>query len=285
MKQETIPNSTQARVVTNSEEALSALETGARNRYARQLRKKWRFSKVRQTTMNRQSSRSHSVFTLCITSVTTEDGISRKKIARLRLIDLAGSERPESEEAEQRKESCNINSSLLTLGRVIRALADGENSSAIYRDSKLTHLLKVTRPWCIVSSSRTLWVVIARLLSLRPFLRPKSIGVRLYPPWTSLRVPNELKMKRSSTNTRRLKLTTRYRKKSRGWTKRRGMHEQWLIWNLKEPSEDDRKLDERKQQTKISFESKEGGGRGEDYSTSRAANERRQRDSRHRAVE
>lgn len=99
--------------------------------------------------MNNQSSRSHSVFTLYITSVeTTEEGLKRSKFARLYLIDLAGSERQKSTKTfgKQLKEASNINTSLLTLGKVIRALvevANGHERFVHYRDSKLTHLLKV----------------------------------------------------------------------------------------------------------------------------------------------
>ena len=45
--------------------------------------------------MNRESSRSHAVFTLVIeaTEVVEEEGLTRSRVARFNLVDLAGSER------------------------------------------------------------------------------------------------------------------------------------------------------------------------------------------------
>lgn len=59
----------------------------------------------------------------------------------LTLVDLAGSESVARSGAEgaMAKEAGNINKSLLTLGRVINALASNE-SHIPYRDSKLTRL-------------------------------------------------------------------------------------------------------------------------------------------------
>lgn len=45
--------------------------------------------------MNRESSRSHAVFTLVIKAneVVEEEGLTRSRVARFNLVDLAGSER------------------------------------------------------------------------------------------------------------------------------------------------------------------------------------------------
>ena len=103
--------------------------------------------------MNKDSSRSHAVFTATIKTITKSfSGEKITRTSRLHIVDLAGSERSKDTGAEgQRlKEANNINKSLLTLGTVINELADVSNNPNIllkgkhirYRDSKLTHLLK-----------------------------------------------------------------------------------------------------------------------------------------------
>ncbi|KAH0822122.1 hypothetical protein GEV33_000669 [Tenebrio molitor] len=83
----------------------------------------------RQTTstnVNRQSSRSHSIFTLSVvTRELTVEGDELIKVGKLYLVDLAGSENiGRSGSTEMRaREAGNINKSLLTLGKVIKALA------------------------------------------------------------------------------------------------------------------------------------------------------------------
>lgn len=62
------------------------------------------------------------------------------------LVDLAGSERAGETGAtgKRLKEAANINKSLSTLGSVIAALAKGGEANFVpYRNSVLTHLLKV----------------------------------------------------------------------------------------------------------------------------------------------
>ncbi|KAK2110989.1 Kinesin-like protein kif18b [Saguinus oedipus] len=68
------------------------------------------------------------------------------QVAKLSLIDLAGSERASSTHAkgQRLREGANINRSLLALINVLNALADakGRKTHVPYRDSKLTRLLK-----------------------------------------------------------------------------------------------------------------------------------------------
>ncbi|XP_016430063.1 kinesin-like protein KIF1C, partial [Sinocyclocheilus rhinocerous] len=72
------------------------------------------------------------------------------QVSKVSLVDLAGSERADSSGAEgvRLKEGANINKSLTTLGKVISALAEMQNSKRRksefipYRDSVLTWILK-----------------------------------------------------------------------------------------------------------------------------------------------
>ncbi|XP_062973508.1 kinesin-like protein KIF14 [Elgaria multicarinata webbii] len=104
------------------------------------------------TGMNDKSSRSHSVFTLVMTQ-TKIDTVEKEErehriISRVNLIDLAGSERCSTAQTsgERLKEGASINKSLLTLGKVISALSEQNQSRkkvfVPYRDSLLTWLLK-----------------------------------------------------------------------------------------------------------------------------------------------
>jgi kinesin family protein 11 len=97
-----------------------------------------------ETLLNKQSSRSHSVFivTVSVREVLAE-GEEVIRVGKLYLVDLAGSENvSRSGAVDQRaKEAGNINKSLLTLGRVITALVEGQGHVP-YRDSKLTRLLR-----------------------------------------------------------------------------------------------------------------------------------------------
>ncbi|KAG8691651.1 kinesin-like nuclear fusion protein [Ceratobasidium sp. 423] len=103
---------------------------------------------VAATLMNERSSRSHSVFTLCVTGHNTHTGESCS--GALNLVDLAGSERLSSSGAanhkDRLKETQAINKSLSALGDVIAALGNngggGEKGHIPYRNSKLTYLLQ-----------------------------------------------------------------------------------------------------------------------------------------------
>ncbi|XP_044124955.1 kinesin-like protein KIF14 [Bufo gargarizans] len=104
------------------------------------------------TGMNDKSSRSHSVFTLSVTQTMREllegEVHDHTRTSRVNLVDLAGSERCNSAQTSgiRLKEGASINKSLLTLSKVISALAEmsdvHKRSFIPYRESLLTWLLK-----------------------------------------------------------------------------------------------------------------------------------------------
>jgi hypothetical protein len=101
--------------------------------------------KTAETNMNKESSRSHSIFTIYIETAEDDDsGESKIKAGKLNLVDLAGSERLSKTGAtgQTLKEATKINLSLSALGNVISSLVDGKSSHIPYRDSKLTRLLQ-----------------------------------------------------------------------------------------------------------------------------------------------
>lgn len=118
----------------------------------------WRGQKRRRvanTTLNRESSRSHSVFIVKLVQAPLDsDGETvlqdREQItvSQLALVDLAGSERTNRTKAEgnRLREAGNINQSLMTLRTCIEVLREnqmlGTNKMVPYRDSKLTLLFK-----------------------------------------------------------------------------------------------------------------------------------------------
>ncbi|XP_015864531.1 kinesin-like protein KIF15 isoform X5 [Peromyscus maniculatus bairdii] len=122
-------------VVTSAAEAYQVLSRGWRNR------------RVASTSMNRESSRSHAVFTITIESMEKSSETVNIRTSLLNLVDLAGSERQKDTHAEgmRLKEAGNINRSLSCLGQVITALVDvgnGKQRHVCYRDSRLTFLLR-----------------------------------------------------------------------------------------------------------------------------------------------
>lgn len=111
--------------------------------------------KVANTRLNRESSRSHSVFVIKLVQAPLDadgDNILQDKsqvtLSQLCLVDLAGSERTGRTGAEgtRIREAGNINQSLLTLRTCIEILREnqicGTNKMVPYRDSKVTHLFK-----------------------------------------------------------------------------------------------------------------------------------------------
>ena len=103
---------------------------------------------VGATSMNRASSRSHSVLTTIIESKSrSQTGVWNVKQSRFHIIDLAGSERQKvaNTGGDRLKEAGMINKSLSALGNVINSLVDvseGRNRHVPYRDSKLTFILR-----------------------------------------------------------------------------------------------------------------------------------------------
>uniref|UniRef100_A0A8C7CQS3 Kinesin family member 15 n=1 Tax=Oncorhynchus kisutch TaxID=8019 RepID=A0A8C7CQS3_ONCKI len=121
--------------VTSAAEAYQVLSMGWRNR------------RVASTSMNRESSRSHAVFTMTLESKETAKEVVNIRTSQLNLVDLAGSERQRDTHTEgsRLKEASSINRSLMCLGQVIMALVDvsnGKSRHICYRDSKLTFLLR-----------------------------------------------------------------------------------------------------------------------------------------------
>uniref|UniRef100_A0A8C4UCR5 Kinesin family member 15 n=1 Tax=Falco tinnunculus TaxID=100819 RepID=A0A8C4UCR5_FALTI len=107
----------------------------------------WRNRRVASTSMNRESSRSHAVFTITVESMEKTTEVVNIRSSLLNLVDLAGSERQKDTHTEglRLKEAGNINRSLSCLGQVITALVDvgnGKQRHICYRDSKLTFLLR-----------------------------------------------------------------------------------------------------------------------------------------------
>lgn len=80
--------------------------------------------------MNKDSSRSHSIFTIFVeTAEDLPEGDQKFKVGKLNLVDLAGSERQSKTGAtgDRLKEAQKINLSLSALGNVISALVDGKS--------------------------------------------------------------------------------------------------------------------------------------------------------------
>ncbi len=122
--------------VTSVQQAYAVLQIGRRNRH------------VGQTDMNRDSSRSHAIFTLTLQMAQETASLAQEvRTSRFSFVDLAGSERQRDTHAsgERLREAGGINKSLSTLGNVISSLtrAQGQGRGHIcYRDSKLTFLLR-----------------------------------------------------------------------------------------------------------------------------------------------
>ncbi|CAI5447756.1 unnamed protein product [Caenorhabditis angaria] len=106
------------------------------------------------TGCNSQSSRSHAIFQIHVDAIHSKTGQIAK--CSLNLVDLAGSERVKESGAQGERfaELTNINQSLSTLKRCIRAQMN--NSSHIpFRESKLTLLL---RTYLGKGSSKTMFI-------------------------------------------------------------------------------------------------------------------------------
>ncbi|XP_055528074.1 chromosome-associated kinesin KIF4-like [Wyeomyia smithii] len=98
---------------------------------------------IAATPMNKESNRSHTIFTLTVKKLRDGKLVTNSK---LHLVDLAGSERSKKTNTmgDRFRESVYINKGLLALGNVIAALASAKSTKSYisYRDSKLTRLLR-----------------------------------------------------------------------------------------------------------------------------------------------
>lgn len=117
------------------EEFTQAIEKGRLNRF------------VASTAVNAQSSRSHAIITVQVQI--SGPGSSTGTVARIRMCDLAGSERAASSTNSgiRRREGGSINRSLLELGTVVQGLLEqkrkpNQKTYISYRGSRLTRLLK-----------------------------------------------------------------------------------------------------------------------------------------------
>eukprot|EP00793_Prasinoderma_coloniale_P003228 PRCOL_00005863-RA len=110
-----------------------------------------------RTALNKESSRSHAVFTITVVSAEAaraakgpEQSAPAARLPRLAFVDLAGSERAHRTGASGARllESSAINASLMTLGRCFEALRHNqarprsERRLVPYRESKVTHLFR-----------------------------------------------------------------------------------------------------------------------------------------------
>mmetsp|Transcript_35946 Transcript_35946/g.41509 ORF Transcript_35946/g.41509 Transcript_35946/m.41509 type:complete len:184 (-) Transcript_35946:415-966(-) len=101
-------------ITKSVEDIVKALVLGSKNR------------KKGETLMNRDSSRSHCMFTLYVETQELIANEEKIKVGKLNLVDLAGSERQKKSGAmnERLKEASNINLSLTSLMNVISALVN-----------------------------------------------------------------------------------------------------------------------------------------------------------------
>ncbi|XP_031992984.1 kinesin-like protein KIF20B isoform X3 [Hylobates moloch] len=119
--------------VSDSKEAYRLLKLGIKHQ------------SVAFTKLNNASSRSHSIFTVKILQIEDSEMSRVIRVSELSLCDLAGSERTmkTQNEGERLRETGNINTSLLTLGKCINVLKNSEKSKfqqhVPFRESKLTH--------------------------------------------------------------------------------------------------------------------------------------------------
>ncbi|XP_054545928.1 kinesin-like protein KIF20B isoform X2 [Talpa occidentalis] len=119
--------------VSDSKEAYRLLKLGIKHQ------------SVAFTKLNNASSRSHSIFSIRILQIEDSEMPRVMRVSELSLCDLAGSERSvkTQNEGERLRETGNINTSLLTLGKCINVLKNSEKSRfqqhVPFRESKLTH--------------------------------------------------------------------------------------------------------------------------------------------------
>ncbi|XP_048954004.1 kinesin-like protein KIF9 isoform X6 [Canis lupus dingo] len=95
-------------------------------------------------TMNKNSSRSHCIFTIYVEAHSRTLSDEKYITSKINLVDLAGSERLKKSGSEGRvlKEATYINKSLSFLEQAIIALGDQKRDHIPFRQCKLTHALK-----------------------------------------------------------------------------------------------------------------------------------------------
>lgn len=122
----------ESRRCTQEAEALSLLFMGDTNR------------SVAEHLLNSASSRSHTIFTLHVTTRSRVESESASLVGKLHCVDLAGSERLSKTQSEGAivKEAQQINKSLSFLEQVVMALGSTNRGHIPFRQSKLTAILK-----------------------------------------------------------------------------------------------------------------------------------------------
>ncbi|CAF0970877.1 unnamed protein product, partial [Didymodactylos carnosus] len=97
-----------------------------------------------KTVFNEASSRSHAI--LCITLITTDEFSEVPTMSHLYICDLAGNEPLTQHVGKQMNETCNINTSLMTLKDCIRILNENQKTKkqfvVPFRNSVLTNLFR-----------------------------------------------------------------------------------------------------------------------------------------------
>ncbi|XP_067148170.1 kinesin-like protein KIF9 isoform X2 [Apteryx mantelli] len=118
--------------VSHEEDALNLLFEGETNRV------------IAEHALNKNSSRSHCIFTIYIESRFRVFSDVKHVTSKINLIDLAGSERlsKTGSEGQVLKEATYINKSLSFLEQIVIALGDPKRDHIPFRQSKLTHVLK-----------------------------------------------------------------------------------------------------------------------------------------------
>ncbi|XP_041046599.1 kinesin-like protein KIF9 isoform X1 [Carcharodon carcharias] len=118
--------------VSTEEDALNYLFEGETNRI------------IASHTMNKNSSRSHCIFTVYVETRWKEPSEVKYLASKLNMVDLAGSERlgKTGSEGQVMREAMYINKTLSFLEQTIIALADPKREHIPFRQSKLTHALK-----------------------------------------------------------------------------------------------------------------------------------------------
>lgn len=98
------------------------------------------------TDANAESSRSHAIFQVYVSQTENVTGTSKNiRASKMSFVDLAGSERAAAvsrNNGARLREGTKINLSLLALGNCIDALSKNGTQRVLYRNSKLTHILK-----------------------------------------------------------------------------------------------------------------------------------------------